>query len=291
MPQRVIEVNLEENYITSDGLLVDWPNTIEVLNLSKNSFTSVEHTLHWPTSLRELNLSNTPLHKIFGEDLPSTLETLLLNSTDIQAIYCLPPALKRLEGYSSMLHTLPPVMPITLELADFSNCNLLYLPISWGENLKTLNLAKNKLTEWPIGLPPTLETLNLSRNRITSVGPPTASLKVVNLCKNRVHTLPAWIFKGSAVMMITDNCLTVAQFPANVIASEGQWNLILHSSSASCIQRAWRRRQIRCRLRVWRRTAAIKWDLLALAMCPARAGIFQDISPEWHKRSGISAAA
>jgi Leucine-rich repeat (LRR) protein len=121
MPRGIVELDLQENYISSDGLLVDWPNSIEVLNLSKNQFTTLEHTLHWPNALRELNVSDTQLEEIYAEELPSTLEVLLLNKTNIRAIFYLPPALKRIEAYSSMLNLLPPVMPPTLEIVDFSN--------------------------------------------------------------------------------------------------------------------------------------------------------------------------
>jgi hypothetical protein len=64
---------------------------------------------------------------------------------------------------------------------------------------------------------------------------------------------------------------------------EGQWSTAVHNASALQIQRFWRIKRMRRRLKAIRRSVQLREGLLAVAMHPDRVGKFEEISPDWIK--------
>jgi Leucine-rich repeat (LRR) protein len=296
LPRNLEELNLEGNLITTDGLLRDWPHSIQVLNLSRNHFWSLDQVMTWPTHLRVLNLSKTDLTRIDCSALPDGLEELNISHTNITQISTFPPSLKTFVAEFTRIESFPKSCPDTLEKFVFiltrkpvkMNC----LPTYWGKSLKHLELNSNGLQRIPNSLPNTLEYANFSNNAIQEVPPiekfPTGIL-LLHLGNNRIREVPSW-FADRPKMKFTihNNHLTVIPRLPNCLMAIQQFVGETYYRAAKKIQAAWRRQKIPPPIRTWKRMKTIKHDLLALAMCPERAGKFEDISPEWkYKYPGI----
>lgn len=289
MPQGIEEIDLQDNCINSDGLLVAWPPTLKIINLARNPLRSLDFTELWPNALRELDLSFTHLRTLDCRPLPHTLQTLKLSFTDIESIHVLPEGLLHIEANHTPLSYLPRRMPNGLQRAEFAHTSLRStgLPTFWGTHLRSLLLSRTNLTQWPKGLPSSLEVLNLSRNRLQEICTESQfpeALCILNLTMNNIRVIPSWASKKRKTLWIlTDNCL-IGDLPIpdhQILDAADQWDQPLHSASADCIQRSWRLARLRRRLKAWRRMAILKEDLLALAMCPDRAGKFEPISEGW----------
>lgn len=135
IPQGLEDLNLEMNEIRSDGLLVNWPDTLITLNLSYNPIRSFDQVEHWSHNLKTLNLSNTNLDGIFrGILLPDSLEHLDISHTSITHIHILPKSLKVLKAEKAWLRILPQSMPDSLEecLVGHNFIKNGGLPTNWG---------------------------------------------------------------------------------------------------------------------------------------------------------------
>jgi Leucine-rich repeat (LRR) protein len=289
LPRNLEELNLEGNVITTDGLLTDWPHSIQVLNLSRNHFWTLEHVMTWPTNLRVLNLSKTELTRIDCSALPDSLEELNISHTNITQISTFPPFLKTFVAEFTWINTFPKRCPDTLEKFVFvltrkpvkMNC----LPSFWGKSLKHLELNSNGLLRIPNSLPNTLEYANFANNAIQEISPiekfPTGIL-LLHLGNNRIREIPPW-FADRPKMKFTihNNCLTEIPKSPNCLMALQQFVGETYYRAAKKIQAVWRRKKIPPPIRTWKRMKTLKHDLLALAMCPERAGKFEDISPEW----------
>ena len=162
MPRGIEELNLDENRLSTDGLLIEWPDTIKTLSLAYNPYRILDIVVVWPTALRVLNISNTTLIE-FPTNLPPSLEVLNVSRTYIKQISHLPEGLKELYVNSAELKFLPKRLPPSLEILNASNNSLRNggLSLLWGSSLKFLDLNYNHLTHPPRRLPNTIEHLNL----------------------------------------------------------------------------------------------------------------------------------
>lgn len=290
MPQGIEEIIMEYNQLQSDGLLIDWPNTIKSINLSFNPIASIDEVLHWPSQLKILNLSHTELYGIFKSDpLPDSLESLDLSHTHITHIHTFPPALKIFRAHSSRIRVLPLRCPDSLEILDVSKSVLKSggLPVNWGTSLKFLDMNSNYIRCFPRKLPGTLVHANFSYNLLQRIPEDLellpASLEFLGLNCNRILFVPPVYDAAKFNYIIEDNCLVKRPLGGNCISASNQWIGDIYVESANMIRRNWFRRRLVTRVRTWKRTATYKSDLQEVAMHPDRAGIFQDISPEWSK--------
>jgi Leucine-rich repeat (LRR) protein len=282
MPRGIEELNLDENRLGTDGLLIEWPNTIKSLSLAYNPYRLLDIVARWPTALRVLNLSNTNLMEV-PTNLPPALEVLNVSRTFIKQIGLLPEGLKELYVNSTELK-----FPLAGEVPHAANNSLRNggLPLSWGSSLKFLDLNYNHLTHPPRRLPNTIEYLNLSGNFINSIsseGNFPESLKVLHLGHNRIFELPAWVSKRQIRFTIQRNLLVKPVEAVNCLTWISQWIGPGYTEAAHMIQKVWRRYRMRRRLSAWRKSCILRVELLALAMHPDRAGRYEDISSEWRK--------
>lgn len=275
--------------ITTDGLLAIWPNTLKSINLSKNYFWSLDQVIDWPTSLRVLNLSGSELSVLDCSNFPESLEELNISFTLVTTLPNFPRRLKKFVAEATKLRLLPSRCPDSLETLTFSGTRTVVtgnsLPVYWGRSLKHLDLNSNGLRQFPRLLPATLEYLNLSSNLIQAIPPVEKfpkGLKSLHLGNNRIMTVPPWFSELPKMKFtIQNNHLTEIPNFSHCIISQPQFIGEKYFVAALKFQRAWRRGRIPPPVRTWRRMAILKEELLALAMCPARAGRFEDISPEW----------
>ena len=286
MPAGIEELDLEGNTILNDGLLTDWPDSIKVLNLSRNNLYSLEAVIHWPLNLRVLNLSRTLLTILNCADFPESLEELDISYTDIPSITSFPVNLKKLVAERTLIRSFPPRCPDSLETFIFvgtiAKIGKKALPNYWGKSLKHLDLNSNGLRQIPNSLPETLEYGNFSNNLIREIPRLPLGLKLVHLGNNRILEIPPWFSdRGEMKFTIHNNSLVEIPTHRNCLLAYPQFVGERYFSAAKKIQRTWRRNKIPPPLRTWMRTKIIKYDLLALAMSPERAGKFEDISPEW----------
>jgi len=290
MPIGLEELNLEGNNISSDGLISLWPDSLRLINLSKNPFSSIDHVIHWPTSLRVLNLSKTNLRFFESQFFPDSLEELDISFTEITCLKFFPVALKNFPAYATRISSLPIQCPDTLESFIVSGTRgrlkMTSLPKTWGKSLKSINLSFNGLKQIPNNLPTSLEYANFSDNFIEEIPPRKKfpqELSLLVLGRNRIRQLPHW-FSELPNMKFTINNNLLIEYPtcANCLYSYDQYIGRYFTDAAKQIQGAWRRRRAHSPLRTWKRMKILKYDLLALAMCPERAGKFENISPEWN---------
>lgn len=287
MPNEVIELSLEDNRISTDGLLTEWPQMIQTLSLARNPFRDIDIIMRWPAALKTLDLSHTNLTE-FPRNLPETLEALNISNTYIRSVQRLPAGLKEFYATNTDLKFLPGRLPDGLEIltTPFAKLRNGGLPHRWGERLRILDLAGNYISQFPRHLPNSLEMLNLSLNEIREVPAREleipASLQTLHLGRNRIRKVQSWMLtRRNLVFTIQQNCLVEPITSPNCLLWEGQWVGGIYSVAAVLIQKNWRITRLRQRLKAWRRTAHLREELLALAMCPDRAGCFEDISPSW----------
>ena len=290
LPIGVEEVNLEGNNIISDGLLTLWPDTLRVLNLSRNPLCSIDQVIHWPSSLRVLNLSRTNLQLFDSHFFSDSLEELDISYTEIASLNFFPRALKKFVAHCTQLRSLPSRCPDTLEHFSVSGTRgrlpRSALPRTWSALVNHVNLSSNGLKQIPNNLPPGLEYANFSNNSIEEIPPrekfPQKSTTLL-LGRNRIRQLPHWFSElPNMKFTVQDNLLVEIPPWPNCLYSRGQYVGKSYTDAARRIQGAWRRRRAHSPLRTWKRMKTLKHDLLALAMCPERAGRFEDISPEWN---------
>jgi hypothetical protein len=132
-----------------------------------------------------------------------------------------------------------------------------------------------------VKLPDTLEFMNLSTNRIQQIHYDPNIPKSVSMChlgSNRILAIPEWFVKSPTKFTIQNNCLTEVPIIANCLSASYQWNGFKHGSAASSIQRNWRAGGIRRLVRILKRTAVVKWELISRAMHPDRVLRFEDVS-------------
>lgn len=281
-PRDLEELYAEGNRLIDDGLLVDWPQSLRIIDLTDNPIRYLEHTQWWPQNLRVLTLSYCDLRGTLAA-LPAGLEILRVDHTALEEIRTLPRGLRELHATSTRLERLPREFPAGLIRADLSRGRLTSkaLPCRWPAALEHLDLHGNSLAQWPRGLPAGLKHLNLSGNRITEIGALPVGLRTLHLGKNYIREIPAALAAHHTRYTIQDNCLVAAPL-GNCLAAEEQWNTPFHIAAARLIQAHWSVYRLKKGIRIWRRIAALKWEMIATAMQPARAGRYEDISPEWN---------
>lgn len=290
MPQGLEELDLTENHLQSDGLLMFWPPTLRSLRLTYNPFTVLDFVEGWPVTLRELCLDHTNLRRL-PAGLPDSIEVLSIDCTDVESLPTLPAGLKSFSAVACRLRSLPaagfPAVLESLSLYDnFLTSKALGAAGPLPAALRSLDLGKNRLTEWPRGLPAGLRTLHLQRNRIRAIGGPGAvptSLELVALTHNSLFDVPSWLADRRATFwLLSDNALLepAPRLPT-ILDAQRQWFDMAHLMAVSRIQRAWRCGRARRRLAALRRCRYLRPELLALSMHPDRAGSFEDISREW----------
>ena len=289
MPQGLEELDLTENHLQSDGLLMFWPPTLRSLRLSYNPFTVLDFVEAWPAALRELHLDHTNLRRL-PAGLPESIEVLSIDFTDVESLPLLPAGLKRFSAVACRLRTLPASFPPALESLslydNFLTSKALAAGAPFPAALRSIDIGKNRLTEWPRGLPAGLHTLHLQRNRIRAIGGPGAvptSLELVALTHNSLFEIPSWLAdRRTTFWLLSDNALLEPppQLPT-ILDAQRQWYDMQHLLAVSRIQRAWRCGRARRRLAALRRCRYLRPELLALAMHPDRVGSFEDISTEW----------
>ena len=288
LPQEIEELNLEGNHITSDGLLPIWPNTLERLNLSNNRITDLNFVTQWSTSLRVLNLSSNILGNLLNcRRFPLSLEELDISFTEVTHITEFPPNLKVFISISTPIQQLPSKCPDSLTRLSIAHARgLRGIPTNWGASLEVLELHNVKLREFPRNLPPTLKTLNLSRNLLKEFCsrekfPP--GLKLLHLGDNRIMKLPYWVnLYPNLYYTIQNNSLTEIPVSDRCLIASPQLIGFKYTDAVKRIQRKWRKYKMTSPFRVWYRVSRVKEELIALAMCPDRAGKFEDVSPEWN---------
>jgi Leucine-rich repeat (LRR) protein len=289
IPETTKVLNLEGNRLVADGLLQVWPNSIHTLNLSKNCITDLRDVNWWPNSLRVLNISSNAIAGVvnFGV-FPPSLEELEISSTDITSIVEFPQNLKVFTAISTALQRLPSRCPDSLTKCTVSYATKMRkngLPNYWGASLEYLELHNSRVHEFPRNLPASLKLLNLSKNRIGAICslaqfPP--NLQTLHLGDNRIMELPNWFQKFPKMFYtIQNNLLTEIPTTPNCLIAVPQLVGPKFQSSVQRIQRCWRSYKMRSPFRTWYRISVLKNELLALAMCPERAGRFEDVSPEW----------
>jgi Leucine-rich repeat (LRR) protein len=285
LPNGIEVLHAEENRIHSDGLPIVWPDTIKEIYLQKNQIQETDG-IHWPQNLVVLNLSFNPL-MYFPFMVPDTTEKINLDYTLIRKIDNLPTKLKELNINESKLRRLPHVLPNDLEILEAKYNSLSYksLPSSWGNSLRYLNLTYNRLTQVPTNLPDTLEHLVLSQNQITSVPahlPP--NLKTLILAKNRIRTVATpYRINRIQLVILTDNQTTetiehTQNHWAITIDEIDNWNHEEHHTAARTIQNTWKKMKFRTGIFTLIKTQRLREELLATAMHPSRAGLFEDIA-------------
>jgi hypothetical protein len=281
LPIGITELDLEDNSLRSDGLLEEWPNSILKLNLSHNRIYSLEQTDRWPSRLVSLNLSNTNLSGVFQAGyLPDTLEFLNISNTRVSRIHKFPKALKEFIASKTQLKILPEVCNHLIEKIVVSNSGMTNwgLPYYWGKSLKFLDLNSNGINKFPENLPEGLEFINLSSNSIQEIGGLPKSVKIIHLNYNRILKIPEWF---DAPFTIQNNCLLEMPTIGNCLTASYQWIGTEYTSAASLIQRAWYKRRLIRIIRTLYRNARVKSELLAQAMHPDRALVFEGYSKEW----------
>ena len=285
LPHGLEVLHAEENRIHSDGIPIIWPDTIKEIYLQKNHIQETDG-IHWPQSLVILNLSCNPL-LYFPSILPDTIEKINLDYTLIRKIENIPTHLKELRINESKLRRLPHVLPNDLEILEAKYNSLSYksLPSSWGTSLRYLNLTYNRLTQIPTNLPDTLEHLVLSQNQITGVPahlPP--NLKTLILAKNRIRKVAtSYRINRIQLVILTDNQITetierTQNHWAITIDEIDNWNHEDHHTAARTIQKAWNKMKFRTGIFTIIKTQRLREELLATAMHPTRAGLFEDIA-------------
>jgi Leucine-rich repeat (LRR) protein len=289
LPAGIKTLNLEGNQIGSDGLLQVWPNSLETLNLSQNQIMSLRDVMHWPTSLRVLNLSYNQFEGVLNcRHFPPSLEELDISFTNIISIVEFPPNLKVFTAISTCLQQLPSKCPDSLVKCTVSNTRSLKkngLPNYWGAALEHLELYNCRLREFPRNLPATLKFLNLSKNRIERICaqdkfPP--NLSTILLGNNRIFEIPIWFSRmWKMKYTIHNNLLTTIPTAPNCLIAVPQLVGARFQNAAERIQKRWRAYKMGSPFRSWYRISFIKDELIAVAMCPERAGKYEDISPEW----------
>lgn len=284
LPRGITELNLEDNDIRSDGLLGDWPNTITTLNLSRNPIYSLDQVDNWPRALRSLNLSGTQLRGVFQAGfLPDTLEILNISNTGISRIYKFPKGLKEFIAVNTDLKILPEVCNHVIEKIIVTQAAMINwgLPFYWGKALKFLDLNSNKIQKIPENLPEGIEYINLSGNRIQHFSQIPKSVETIMLNSNRILEIPPWFYTINAKFAIQNNCLIEIPVIANCLTASYQWVGAKYHRGAISFQRVWYKRKVLQIIRIFSRTARIKWELLSVAMHPSRVLVFQDVSSEW----------
>jgi Leucine-rich repeat (LRR) protein len=241
LPSGVEEVNLSNNSITTHGILDEWPDGIHTLNLSNNVFTDVQR-ISWPLHLRSLDLSFTPLQELPSADALPVLEWLSIANTDIRRISTLPARLRLLDAVGAQLTSIAGV-PDTLEILLLNRNRLesAGLPVIWGSSLRTLSLSQNRLTAIPTGLPATLMNLNLSGNRITDISELPPALRILNLERNRLRSIPGWLSSRRNInLLLEDNCITEYVAAPHILSFRFQWIGAKFREASRRIQRWWR---------------------------------------------------
>jgi Leucine-rich repeat (LRR) protein len=294
LPRNIRELNLEGNRINSDGLLPAWPNTLHTLNLSNNRITDLKSVLHWPTSLRKLNISYNDIQGVLNcAEFPPTLEELDISFTGITSIVEFPPNLRVFTAISTGLQSIPSKCPDSLVKLIISNARIVRkIPTKWGNSLEVLELHNVRLREFPRNLPPTLFHLNLSRNCLRSFCPREnfpRNLELLHLGDNRITEIPRWLSLFPRLRYtIQNNLLVEIPRDPNCLIASPQLIGFKFTNAASRIQRKWRKYKMSSPFRVWYRVSRLKEELFAVAMCPERAGKFEDVSPFWglHYKEG-----
>jgi len=281
LPIGITELDLEDNNLRSDGLLDVWPNSILKLNLSYNKIYSLDQTSMWPNQLVSLNLSNTQLSGVFQAGcLPNTLEYLNISNTKVSRIHKFPKSLKEFIASNTQLKILPEVCNHVIEKIVVTNAGMTNwgLPFYWGTSLKYLDLNSNGINKFPENLPEGLEFVNLSWNSIQEIGDLPKSVQTIHLNYNRILKIPE-VFHP--FFSIQNNCLLEMPTIGNCLTASYQWIGLKFEVAARTIQRVWYKRKLIRIIRTLYRNTRIKSELLARAMHPDRALVFQDFSNEW----------
>jgi Leucine-rich repeat (LRR) protein len=289
LPQGIRVIDLGNNHIHNDGVPFIWPDTLEEIYLD---FNMIQHTdgVMWPRSLRVLNLSKNPLSD-FPTLLPNGLSKLICNTTRLRKIPALPPGLIYLSVNRSEIHSLPRSLPNGLLVlhASMNFLNYRGLPSNWGNSLRYVNLSNNHLKEFP-DFPSTVEHIILNSNMISEIPCELPfNLKTLCVAKNKLKKIHIMNRRHPIRYVLLDNNQLLESYSDLQEDSGIHWaehiqeldNWVEYDLFVERIRVAWRKFIFRKRLRIWKKTATIRSELLAAAMHPQRAGQFEDISHEW----------
>ena len=300
LPRGLKRLDLKYNCITSDGLPVVFPNTIEEIELDSNRIRDFRDVQQFPSALKSLSVYDNPLYNL--DDIYSllSLEKLNVGRTNLEAISLLPQFLQEVVASKCFrLRMLPNRFPTGLRIAVLNDCALRYasLPGFWGTSLEELNLAYNEIERFPRNLPPTLKSLNLTHNRIRelpeSFNTNFPNLEVCMLAMNKIRKIPVEARrKKIAFVDLRNNELVTSVEEKNrdlhgtwagTILEERNWTEPIHIVSATCIQKNWRISSVKRRLRIWYRTRKLKEELMCVSMMPERVWQTDVISHEWRR--------
>jgi len=287
LPREIQELNLEGNYLTSDGLLPVWPNTIQILNLCNNRIMDIGFVARWPSALRVLNLSSNHIaHTLSFRNFSRSLEEVDISFSEVTCVLDFPPNLKVFTAISTPLQQIPSKCPDTLVKLNVTHARHLQgIPSYFGNSLEVLELHNVRLRKFPRNLPDSLKFLNLSRNFLQEFCarekfPP--NLELLHIGDNRIMEIPNWLQLFTNLRYtIQNNLLLEIPNSRNCLIAHSQLIGENYMAAARQIQRKWRKYKMTSPFRVWYRISRVKQELLALAMCPERAGKFEDVSPEW----------
>jgi Leucine-rich repeat (LRR) protein len=297
LPRGIQRLILDLNYISSDGLPVVFPDTLQELSLNSNTITDFRDVDHFPTNLKKLSIQKNPLVSFVNLCIDS-LEELNVKKTHLDTISLLPPLLQRLDASFNYLMMLPNRFPTSIRVIHLEHNCLRYasLPGYWGTALEELHLANNKIEQFPRNLPPTLTILNLSQNRMSKMPPSLQgfpNLKVLSLANNKLRSVSIEIRRNPiAVVNVANNELTVSLQEQNrdiefrwakVILEEKNWTSRVYDKAAGVIQKNWRISSIQRRLRTWKRTQVVREELMCVSMMPERVWQTDSLSPEWRR--------
>ena len=298
LPRGIKRLRLSWNSIGSDGLPVNFPDSLEVLDLRRNRITDFREVEHFPDNLRELNIGDNPIESLEFLNQIQNLQQLDVSRTRLEWLSPLAKTLIHLQATKCyILRMLPNRLPPSIRIVHLSDCDLRYagLPGYWGDQLEELNLAFNKIEKFPRNLPSSLKTLNLTGNRIQQIpndmNERLPNLEVLFLGSNRIREVPMKYRRKKILLAhFSDNELTKSLHELNTellwaeeIDDRRNWNTAAHEQLASRIQKNWRVSRIHRRIRIWRRTRVLKEELFCVSMMPERVWQTDVLSNEWKR--------
>lgn len=230
-------LNLRHNNLREDAICdqVFQLSDLTTLDLSNNQLTAVPPGLENAKSLLVLNMAENDLEEIPSQVLVNCTDLLYLNLAD-NKLATFPPQIRRLVhlktlilNNNSLTHFQFRQLPalVSLETLYMSNTQRspgnLPATLEALVNLADVDLSHNGLHKVPQCLYTLrgLRRLNLSDNSIAELGTEIESwskLEVLNICRNRVSTLPSQLCRLEHVrrLMLNENHLSFEGVPSGI---------------------------------------------------------------------------
>ncbi len=277
LPPLVQHLSYRNNGLLSDGLPLQFPDTLITLNLELNCLYDTEHLLRWPTNLKELSLDDNKFRHV-PENLPEQLDTLCISYNNLSSLEYLPQGLKKLRAYYNTLKSIGRLPP-ALTYLNLGHNLLTTRALSQARlpgTLTYLNLHRNKLTYLP-PLPDSIETLVVSQNLLTELPSKMPKrLKLLAVNDNRIRTIHIQRHPGQEPFNLycRDNCITHSlnqlehDQVARLILVDRNWNELHHERAVLAIQRMFRRYKIRKGIRSWARVKKFVDEYMEVAYHP-----------------------